>query len=406
MQYPVTEKTDQVDDYHGVKVADPYRWLEDADSRRDAAWVEAAEQDHVRLPRGDPAARADPAQRLDRAVGLRAVGMPCKEGGRYFFSRNNGLQNQRVLYVAAALDGEPRRAARPQHAVEGRHRRARRARRQRGRQAARLRPRRAPAPTGRSGGCATSPTGKDLPDVIKWVKFSGASWTKDGKGFFYSRYPEPDRRRRRSRPNVYQKLYYHSSARRRTKDLLVYERPDQTEWRFGGRVTEDGQYLVITAQQDRAAEPRLLHRPTRTRSSRRRPAPVVKLIDNFDAEYDLHRQRRPVFYFKTDHDAPRGRVIAIDMTQPGPGRTGRRSSPRPRHARATCDSSATTSSARYLKDAAQPRQAVRPRRQAVRAWSCPASAPPPASAASASDTETFYALHVASPRRPRSTATT
>ncbi|HKP11518.1 MAG TPA: S9 family peptidase, partial [Blastocatellia bacterium] len=187
--YPESKKTDQTDDYHGIRVADPYRWLEDLDSADTRAWVEA--QNKVTFAYlNDIPARARIKQRLTKLWNYERYGLPQKQGSRYFYSKNNGLQNQSVLYTAASLDGPPQVLLDPNTlSTDG---------------------------TVALSGIAVSDDGKllaygiaqagsdwqewrvrdvetakDLPDAVRWVKFSGASWTKDGKGFFYSRYDEP-----------------------------------------------------------------------------------------------------------------------------------------------------------------------------------------------------------------------
>ena len=153
-------------------------------------------------------------------------------------------------------------------------------------------------------------TGKDLPDLIKWVKFSGASWSKDGKGFFYSRYDEPKGTALRD-ANYFQKLYYHLVGTSQAEDKLIYERPDNKELGFGGGVTDDGHYLVISVWQGTSPKNRLYYKDL-TKPG----AEVVRLLDDFDAQYQFVDNEGPVFWIQTDLDAPRGRLIAIDLRHP------------------------------------------------------------------------------------------
>src|SRR5580704_1476766 len=189
LAYPKTKTVNQVDDYHGVKVADPYRWLEDTDSTDTKAWVETENKltfDYLdKIPY-----RSAIRDRLLKLWNYERFTVPGQHGGRYFYEHNNGLQNQNVLLVADSLNAEPRTLLDPNTlssdgtvALSGR----------------------VVSDDGKlmAYGTATSgsdwmewhvrdvDTAKDLPDQIKWVKFSSASWTKDGKGFFYSRYDEP-----------------------------------------------------------------------------------------------------------------------------------------------------------------------------------------------------------------------
>jgi prolyl oligopeptidase len=153
-------------------------------------------------------------------------------------------------------------------------------------------------------------TGKDLPDDLKWVKFSGASWTKDNKGFYYSRYDEPTGATMRD-TNYFQKLYYHRLATKQSDDKLIYERPDNKEMLFGGGVSDDGHYLIIHVSQGTSPKTRVYYKDLTQPDS-----PVVKLLDDFDAQYQFIDNDGPIFWLQTDLDAPRGRVLAIDTRHP------------------------------------------------------------------------------------------
>ena len=154
-------------------------------------------------------------------------------------------------------------------------------------------------------------TGIDLPDQLKWSKFSGASWTKDSKGFFYSRYDEPDEKTQLQTANYFQKLYYHAVGTEQAKDTLVYERKDQKEWGFGGDVTDDGQYLIIDVSHGTDPKNRIFYRALKdgTRPARR----WSNCCPDADAHYDFVGNDGATFYFLTDHDAPRGRLVALDV---------------------------------------------------------------------------------------------
>jgi prolyl oligopeptidase len=307
--YPQTKKVAQVDDYHGVKVADAYRWLEDSDSADTQAWIEAQNQLTSSYLEDIPA-RSWIKERLTQLWNFERYGVPVKEGRRYFYEKNDGLQNQNVLYTVTALDGPPKVLLDPNT----------------------LSPDGTVALTGyaisRAGkrlayGLSASgsdwqewkvrevATGRDLADHLKWVKFSGASWTKDGRGFFYSRYAEPNEQTRLEDANYFQKLYFHRLGTPQAEDVLVYERPDEKEWGFSGSVTEDGRYLIISVWHGTDPKNRIFYQDLRDRS-----APVVKLIDAFDAAYSFIGNAGPVFWFRTDLDAPRGRIMAIDTRKP------------------------------------------------------------------------------------------
>lgn len=314
--YPETAKVDQVDDYHGTKVADPYRWLEDANSPKTQEWVEAQNKvtfDYLRhLPE-----REGIKERLTKLWDYEKCGVPFKEGDRYFYSKNTGLQNQSVIYTAASLTEQPTELLDPNKlstdgtvslssyhiSDDGRY---------------------------MAYGLNTSgsdwiewhvrdvASAKDLPDDLKWSKFSGASWTKDNKGFFYSRYDTPNEKTQLQAVNYFQKLYYHTLGTPQDKDVLVYERKDEKEWGFGGQVTDDGQYLVIEVSHGTDPKNRVFFRSLKdgVESS----APMVELLRDADAHYVFVGNNGPVFYFTTDRDAARGRVVAID-TSKNPGQS-------------------------------------------------------------------------------------
>jgi prolyl oligopeptidase len=307
--YPSTRKADQIDDYHGTKVADPYRWLEDPDSEETKAWVEAQNKVTFGYLAEIPV-REQIKQRLTQLWNYEKYGIPFKEGNRYFYFKNDGLQNQSVLYTLTSLDAEPTVLLDPNTLSED-------------------------GTVALSGlsitedgklmayGLSTSgsdwnewkvrevETGKDLSDHLKWVKFSGASWTHDGQGFFYSRYDEPNEATKLEDINYYQKLYYHKLGTSQSEDTLIYHRPDQKEWMFGAGVTEDGRYLIISI--DRGTDPKNLvfYKDLATPDS-----PVVELISEFEANFSFIDNDGSVFWFRTDLDAPRGRVIAIDINNP------------------------------------------------------------------------------------------
>jgi prolyl oligopeptidase len=309
LMYPPARKADQVDDYHGVKVADPYRWLEDPDAAETRAWIAA--QNKLTFGYLDEIpARAAIRARLTRLWDFEKYGVPFKEGGRYFYTKNDGLQNQSVLYTLASLDGRPTVLLDPNT----------------------LSPDGTVALTGLAAsddgkllayGLSTSgsdwmewkvravETGRDLADHLKWVKFSGASWTPDGKGFFYSRYDEPQEKTKLEAANYYQKLYYHRLGAPQSEDALVYERRDQKEWGFDGRVSEDGRYLIISVWQGTDPKNRLFYRDLQAQD-----APVVELVSELEAAYNFIGNDGPVFWFRTDLQAPRGRIIAIDTRRP------------------------------------------------------------------------------------------
>ncbi|MBK9137911.1 MAG: S9 family peptidase [Verrucomicrobia bacterium] len=307
--YPVTARTNQEDLYHGVRVADPYRWLEDDNAADTKAWVEA--QNRVtfgylgRIPE-----RQALRDRLTKLWNFERYGLPFKEGGRYFYFKNDGLQNQSVLYTLTSLEAEPRVLLDPNKlSADGTVALSGLALSEDGQHLA--------YGISRSGSdwqewhVRRVDTGEDLADHVRWVKFSGASWTKDGRGFFYSRYDEPAEQGKLTQVNKFQKLYYHRLGTPQSEDRLVYHRPDQPDWGFQGGVTDDGRYLIITVTQGTDPKNRVFYQDLATPD-----APVVELLNDFDASYNFVDNDGPVFWFVTDLAAPRSRLIAIDTRNP------------------------------------------------------------------------------------------
>jgi prolyl oligopeptidase len=311
LTYPESAKGNQVDVYHGVEVPDPYRWLEDPQSPESRQWIEA--QNRVtfgyleQLPR-----RQQINQRLTNLWNYERYSTPFKQGGRYFYFKNDGLQNQSVLYTLPSLEADPRVLLDPNTLSED--------------------------GTIALSGMAVSEngaylayglstagsdwvewhvrdikTGEDTDDLLKWVKFSGASWTHDHQGFFYSRYDEPDETTKLEAVNYYQKLYYHRLGTSQAEDVLVYERPDQKEWGFSGEVTDDGKYLVISVWKGTDPNNLVFYKDLTNPDSS-----VVELIQAFEASYGFVDNEGTKFWFRTDLDAPKGRLIAIDLTRPEP----------------------------------------------------------------------------------------
>jgi prolyl oligopeptidase len=314
LPYPSAARGSQVDVYHGLSIADPYRWLEDTDSPETKAWVEAENRLSDSFLASIPE-RPAIKNRLTQIWNFARYTAPFKEGGRYFYFVNTGLQNQSVLYVQDGKNGRARVLLDPNVlspdgtvALSGR----------------------APSRDGHYLAYSLSTSGsdwqelhvrdvnnaRDLPDTIKWVKFSGISWTQDNKGFFYSRYDEPTSGNKMTNINRNQKLYYHRIGQTQSRDELIYDRPDQPDWIFSGKVTDDGQYLIITVSQGTDVRTRLyfidLDNPGKPQINN----PVVRLIDRLDAEYKFVGNNHTIFYVRTDRNAPRGRMVAISIDNP------------------------------------------------------------------------------------------
>jgi prolyl oligopeptidase len=307
--YPATKHVDQKDDYHGTVVADPFRWLEDDTSPQTKAWVDAENKVTFGYLEKIPERKAL-KERLTKLWNFERYGVPFKEGGRYFFTKNDGLQNQSVFYTTESLMEKPRLLLDPNKlSTDGTAALSSYAVSDDGNYLAY-----AVATAGsdwHEWHVRDVRTAEDLSDQIKWAKFSGASWTKDNQGFFYSRYDEPKAGEQLKGVNYFHKLYYHKLGTPQSQDRLVYDRPDQKEWGFNGGVTDDGHYLIVSISQGTDTRNRLFYKDLRERDAK-----VVELLNDFDAEYSFIDNDGPLFWFRTDLNAPRGRLIAIDINHP------------------------------------------------------------------------------------------
>jgi prolyl oligopeptidase len=306
--YPEPPKNDQVDDYFGTKVADPYRPLEDLDSPATRKWIEEENKltfDYLsKIPE-----RTRIKTQLTALWDYERYGVPFHEGGNYFYPKNKGLDNQSIFYITPTLPGKPRVLIDPNVlSADG-----------------------TVALSGLSVphdgkllayGVATAgsdwqewrvreiASGKDLFDTIKWIKFSSASWNREGTGFYYSGYDAPHGQELKG-TNYFQKVYFHKIGTPQSKDALIYERRDHQDWLFNPEVTEDGRYLVITVSQGSDPKNRVFYKDLRQPDSK-----VVELLDKQDAAYNFLDNDGSVFWFRTDLNAPRARVVAIDVQHP------------------------------------------------------------------------------------------
>ena len=309
MKYPKTKKVEQIDDYHGTKVEDPYRWLEDDNAADTADWVKAQNKVTFGYLEALPN-RARLLKKLTKLWNYARFGAPFKKGGRYFFFKNDGLQNQSVLYKQESLDAEPEVLLDPNTFSEE------------GTAALSM------LATSNDGkwlayGVAASgsdwqefrvrniETAKDEPDHLRFIKFSGASWTHDTKGFFYARFPEPKDNEAQGGINLNQKVYYHRRGTPQSEDRLVYERPDEPEWGFGVTVSDAGNYAVVNVSHGTDERNRLYYLDLVDPKKPRLDGTVVKLLDDFDASYEFIGNDGGILYVLTNLDAPRYRVIAV-----------------------------------------------------------------------------------------------
>ena len=308
--YPATKTVSQVDDYHGVKVSDPYRWLEDLDSSDTRAWIDA--QNKVTFGYlGQIAGRERIRRRLSEIWNYERFSPPEKYGEKYFYTHNDGLQNQAVLYVADSLDAAPRILLDPNTlSADGTMALKSFAINEAGTRVA----------YGVSSGGSDweewrvldVATGRNTDDVLKWVKFSAVSWRRDGTGFYYSRYDAPGGNALKT-ANQFQKLYFHRLGDKQSDDELIYARKDQPEWMFAGQVSDDGRYLVISVA--RSTEPKnlVLYLDLAKKHSE---ANVETLIGEWNAAYQFVGNSKDRFYFLTDDGAPRYRIVAVELKHP------------------------------------------------------------------------------------------
>jgi prolyl oligopeptidase len=319
--YPQTPRHEVTDTYHGTEVADPYRWLEDTDSSETAAWVKA--QNKLSLPfLAALPTRAEYHKRLTELWNFERYGVPTRKAGKLFYTRNDGLQNQSVLYVKDTDDAAPRVLIDPNKwssdgttalvqwevPEDGKHLAY------------------AVAQAGSDWNefkVLDVATGKDTGDHLKRIKFSTIEWTRDGRGFFYSRYPDrPKDAKPGAKETVFdeianQKLYYHRLGTAQADDPLVHERPDQPKWSFEAVVSDDGRFLFILARagtDDRnALYYKYLGDPA---ESPKLDAKTVALVERMDSQYRPIGNEGSVVYLLTTSKAPKKRIIAADLRSP------------------------------------------------------------------------------------------
>ncbi|MFL6590397.1 MAG: prolyl oligopeptidase family serine peptidase [Chthoniobacterales bacterium] len=312
--YPQPPKSEQSDDYHGTKVADPYRELENLDAEATKKWI-AAENKLTFDYLGAIPERPRIKERMTALWNYEKYTIPFHEGGRYFFSKNTGLQNQNVVFTGATLPGGSKVLIDPNTLSKD-------------------------GTVALSGMDVTDDgkllaygvsvagsdwqewkvrdieTGKDLNDDILWVKFSRGSWKKDGSGFFYSRYDAPASADQLKQANYFHKVYFHKLGTPQSEDPLVYERKDHKDWNFNGTVSEDGRFLILNVSQGTDPKNRIFYKDLQ-----KADAAIVELLNKQDASYAFLGCEGNIFWFKTDLAAPRGKIVAIDITKPEEIRT-------------------------------------------------------------------------------------
>ncbi len=313
--YPLTRMGPVVDTLHGHAIPDPYRWLEDPDGDDTAAWIRAQNV----LSRGWLDAqplRVAFHERLTALWNYARISVPHRlPNGVLFYQRNSGLQKQAEVVARSSAQTPPRvvldpNALSPDGSI--------------------AMSQYEPSPSGRHIAYALSEggadwqdvrvrdvrTGEDMDDVLHWVRFSALAWTRDGLGFFYSRYPAADSATRLRASLQHQKLYYHRLGTPQNEDVLIFERPDLATWFIQGMTSEDGKYLFIYMSKGADAHNRLYVADLGTPRKPDVSATVKPLVETDDGEYSVIGNDGTTVYLQTDLNAPNRRVVAVDMARP------------------------------------------------------------------------------------------
>lgn len=304
LQYPHTQTVDFVDNYHGVRVADPYRWLEDVNDPACHAWID--EQNTFTRAWLDGPVRARLRTELGERYNYPRTAVPVRRTERYFYTHNTGLQNQSVLYVREGLSGAARLLLDPNTLSE-------------------------------DGTVALTDftvnedgtlvayalssagsdrqdvfvrdvvSGRDLPDRLGWVKFSSIAWLHDGRGFYYTRFPEPGTVLPGDE-HYYCQVRLHRLGTPQSEDQLIYDRPDDREIVFAVEITGDGRHLVVTAFRGASSQNEVvlldLHQPS---------VEPTMVFRGFSALYAFIASLDDRLFFHTDAGAPMGRLVAVDL---------------------------------------------------------------------------------------------
>lgn len=326
LQYPPARRDESVvDDYFGVKVPDPYRWLEDPDSEETKEFVE----NQVKLT-DSVLAECETRDKLKKKItelfDYPRYYPPFKRGDKYFYFHNTGLQAQNVLYVQDSLDGKPEVLLDPNQLSED------------GTVALSTY---SVSEDGKYFAYALSKSGSDWvtikvmriedrnaePDNLSWVKFSGITWTHDNKGFFYSRYPPPNGQisdaGTETDSNLNQELYYHFLGTDQAEDILCWKDPENPKHSFAADITDDGKYLLLYTSESCEVVNKVYYLDLTTLPNGldgfrggKDLLPFTKLIDKFDAAYEAVANDDTVLTFRTNKDAPRYKLVRVDLKTP------------------------------------------------------------------------------------------
>lgn len=305
LKYPEVRKTDQVDNYFGTEVPDPYRWLEDDNSEETAAWVKAENEVTFSYLEKIPF-RDKIKDRITEMWNYEKVSAPWKEGGHYFLTRNDGLQNQSIYYIMKDLDSEPELFLDPNKLSED------------GTVALNAF---SVSKDGKYLGYGISRAGSDwrelfvkdiktgevMTDHIMWAKFSGISWYKDG--FFYSRYPDPGEGQMLKAANKNNMVYYHKVGTDQSADQLIYEDKQHPDQGFGLSVSEDEEFAFLTITQSTSGNALYF------KKLGDKKAAWIKLVTNFDNNFWPVDHKDGKIIIMTDYQAPKYKIISVDVTK-------------------------------------------------------------------------------------------
>jgi prolyl oligopeptidase len=312
--YPKPRTVDVADDYFGTRVPDPYRWMEDLNAPDVAKWVEAQNAATFKYLDTLPM-REGLRKRITELWNYARVSAPYYKGGRWFYSRNSGLQRQAVVFTRTSLTS-PETVALDPNALSP--------------DGSIALSDFAPSPDGArfayglsEGGSDWSTfhvrdlkSGKDLADTIRWVKFSSVAWTKDGKGFFYGRYPEPPPGKAIETAVRDKRIYYHVLGTSQADDRLIYERPDEPMLFIDADLDETARYLFVQTNKGTSNKNELFVKDLGDPSSPRLDAPVTPLYPGHTAAYLPLGVVDGTLYLQTDREAPLKRIVSVPIARP------------------------------------------------------------------------------------------
>src|SRR5688572_2080420 len=310
--YPKAKKVEQVDNFHGTLVRDPFRWLEDTKSADTQSWIEAQNKVSdaylANIPQRDALRK-----RFTELWNYERYSAPSKiTSGFYIYSKNDGLQNQNVLYRANSITDPGKVFFDPNKLSEdGTVAYAGGSFTDDGKLWAYA--------IARSGSDRTewkvmnTETGEHLSDTLAPNRQGGVSWLKDNSGFFYSRFPQTEAGAELKSQTYYQKLYFHKLGTPQSEDKVVYERPDNKEYFVGGGVTDDGDYLIINVGKGTERMNMVYFKKLDKSDS-----PIQPLVTDLKNSHSFIGNVGPVFYFRTDNGAPRGKVVSINVSEATP----------------------------------------------------------------------------------------